>query len=462
MIRRVSYLWRELTGSLWFVPGLFVLGAIVLASVLVEFSAQVDAEVLRRFPRFFGAGADGARSMLATIAGSMITVTGVTFSITVVAVSQASNQYSPRILRNFMRDRPNQIVLGVLAGIFVYCLVVLRTIRGVEELKFIPTVAVLTAVVLAVVGVGFLVYFIHHIAETMEAGSILERITGETIESIDWLFPDDLGHDPEEGVSPNDGPEHMPDLSSARWHALPARQTGYIQELDNDGLLEFARSRKAIIRMERGIGEFCVEGTALVSLANGTPDDDDVSALNDLFTVSAHRTVHQDAAFGVRQIVDIAVKALSPGINDTTTAISCVDHLGAVLVRLARRRIATPYRYARGELHVIAKGATFESLLKAALDEIRQHGAGNVSVLARQLAILEPVALMLTSDRRRALIRAHATLIWATAERSIPLVEDRADVAAAYDRLQHALDANLIPSPRSRSGERTFAGQPEA
>jgi uncharacterized membrane protein len=433
-----------------------VVAAIVLAAVLVEVSALVDREALARFPRLFGAGAPGARSMLATIAGSIITVAGVTFSITVVAVAQASTQYTPRILRNFMRDRPNQIVLGVLAGVFVYCLVVLRTIRGSDELEFIPAIAVLVAVALAVVAIGFFVFFIHHIAETLESGSILARIGRETVEAVEHLFPEALG----EEIANTASTPALTALQQLAWQPIPAATTGYVQGVDEDGLLAYAEKRGAVVRMERGIGEFVVAGTPLVSLAGRSANGDQAMEVNALFTVSSYRTVDQDAAYGIRQIVDIALKGLSPGVNDTTTAVSCVDHIGAVLTRLAPRRVAEPYRLAAGQLRVVAKGPSFESLLKASLDEIRQNAAGNVSVLARLLTMQEPLARLVTSEQRLALIRGHAELIRKTAARSIPLEEDRAEVDEAYTRLDQILTArtNEIRSADERRAVRPGLG----
>lgn len=154
MPARLRALWEQLLDSLWFVPGAIVLAAIVLAVGMVELSTRVDNGALSKFPRIFGASADSSRAMLSAIASSVITVAGVTFSITMVAVTQASSQYTPRILRNFMRDRSNQVVLGVFVGIFAYCLVVLRTIRSSEEVRFVPALAVIGGIVLALVGMG--------------------------------------------------------------------------------------------------------------------------------------------------------------------------------------------------------------------------------------------------------------------------------------------------------------------
>ncbi len=430
MWKRAAATWQRLTGSLWFIPALMTAGAALLAVGLIEAEALIRDEALERFPRLFGAGAESSRTMLAAIAGSMITVAGVTFSITVVAVSQASSQYTPRILRNFMRDRASQIVLGVFVGIFVYCLIVARTIRGDEDLRFIPSVAVLGAFLLAVVAMGFLVYFIHHIAGTLEAGSILARVSRETVTAVDRLFPDELGMPA--GQEPSD---EVP----RAWATVPSAATGYIQSVDAERMLRVAERYGTVIRMERGIGDFVVRDTVIASVAAPATRNELTEAVNGVYTLSPYRSVYQDAEFGIRQMVDIALKALSPGVNDSTTAVTSVDHIGAVLVRLARRRIEPPHRLDdEGRLRVVALGPSFESLLAAALDEIRQSAAGNASVLARLLRTLAEVAACTSDPARRALLLRHGERVVRAAEEGIPMEEDRQEVRARFRALATA------------------------
>jgi uncharacterized membrane protein len=411
-VKKVQQLWQYLWTSLWFLPAVLVFSALALAVGLIDLDTRVDAEVLERWPRLFGAGAAGSRGVLQVIATSMITVAGVVFSITIAVLVQASSQYSPRLLRNFMSDRANQTVLGVFTGIFVYCIVVLRTIRGGDEGAFVPSLAVLGGVVLSFVGIAFLIYFIHHIASSVQASHIVANVAHETRRAIDQLFPQKLGaefEDEEEEQVPAGALEHTGQV-------VPAQRTGFIQSVDIDALLEFARKRQTVVRMERGIGDFVIEGTPLVMLlppvSNGPEVEEEpevekevAGQLNKAYTVNRQRTIHQDAEFGIRQIVDVANKALSPGINDTTTAVLCVEYLTALLVRMAQRRIESPFRYERGELRVIARGSTFVGLLFGAFDEIRRNGEGNVTVLTRlvqALAMLEDVTQ--GSGRRRALL----------------------------------------------------------
>jgi uncharacterized membrane protein len=391
MLQRVRAWLTMLVESLWFVPATIVFGGVALAALLVELSPRLGAETLGRFPRLFGAGADGARGMLSTIAGSMMTVAGVTFSITIAAVAQTSVQYTPRVLRTFMNDRANQVVLGTFVGIFAYCLVVLRTIRGGDEGTFVPAAAVLAGFVLALVGVGVLVYFIVHISQSLQAAAILDRVRTETQAAVERLFPDTLGTPAGDTDAAPSSANALAALARATWRPLCARRSGYVQRVDEDGLLAFAGERDVVLRMTHGVGGFAVAGTPLAEVAGGGAaggdaggsTDDAERALDALYTISPYRTVAQDAGFGILQISNIALKALSPGVNDTTTAVTCVGHLTAVLVAVAERRMPDPVRVDGGRIRVLATGPTFADLAATALDDVRRSAAGNVTVLAR-------------------------------------------------------------------------------
>lgn len=436
-MNRLQQLWLALRTSLWFVPGLIVLLAMLLAVGLIKLDTWVQWDLARDWPLLFGAGSDGARSMLATIAGSMITVAGVTFSITIVALSLTSSQYSPRILRNFVSDRANQIVLGVFVGVFTYCLVVLRTIRGGED-EFVPPLAVFGGFLLSLVSIGVLIFFIHHIAASIQASNIIASAARQALDTVRHLFPQELGEGEPEDTDP---PAELATITA--WHPLPAHKNGYIQAVAIDDLLSLAAEREWVIRMDKGIGEFAVAGLPLVAVAGARlPDEDDCRALNAVYTINRIRTVEQDAAFGIRQIVDVALKALSPGINDTTTAVICLDYLSSILAQLATQRIATPYRYTDDQLRVIAKGPSFAELVADSLNQIRQNADGNVTVLIRMLKVLETVAALTVSQSRRQVLREHTELIAALAERSIPTAYDRAKVQRHSERCRRVLDTD--------------------
>ncbi len=295
MIPKLQHWWQEMRSSFWFVPAVIVVGAVGLAAGLITLDVTVELHVEKRWPLIFGSGASGARGLLSSVAGSMITVAGVVFSITIVALALTSSQYTSRVLRNFMRDRMNQVVLGVFVGIFAYCLVVLRTIRDGDEGAFVPSLAVLGGLVLAFVGIGYLIFFIHHISMSIQASSIIAAAAEETTAAVDHLFPKELGDSTDE----DDGP--LAALAGSAWSTVASWKTGYIESIDGDALLTWARDHKTILRMERGIGEFVVEGAPLVSVVGpGEPDEESAAELKAIYFISRQRSLEQDAGFGIR------------------------------------------------------------------------------------------------------------------------------------------------------------------
>jgi len=251
-------------------------------------------------------------------------------------------------------------------------------------------------------------------------------VAGETLDAVDRLFPAEVGSAAAEPA----GEALEAGLTALTWVAIPARKSGYVRGIDADALFAVAREQDVVVRMETGIGEFVIEGSPLASVAGKQPDEEFILRLNAAYAVGRDRTVQQDAAYGIRQLVDVALKALSPGINDTTTAINCVDYLGAILARLAARPVETPSRADGHRLRLITRGPTFADLLAEAFDQIRQNAEGNVAVLARLLQILEIVAKRTTDVDRRLALRQQADLVAETAERSVPAAHDRAAIRA--------------------------------
>jgi uncharacterized membrane protein len=392
-MRRLRARWNRWRSSLWFLPAGMVLGAFVGALGMIQLSAVVPREMLIRFPRLFGADAQSSASMLSTIAGSMATIAGVTFSITVVAVAQASTQYTSRILRNFLSDRPSQVMLGMLAGTFVYCLVLIRTIRGNDQL-FIPGLGVLGAFALAILSIGFLVYFIHHIAESLQASQVLARVRRETIAVIDRLYPDPLS----DGVTPIAVPAH---LATMTWRCTNAPASGYLQQVDGVALERWACQHNAVVRLDYRVGDFIVDSTPLLATALREPvigeqipaasSSDAEQALLEACTIGAYRTIDADASFGIQQVVDIANKALSPGINDATTAVTAIDTLCAILIRLGSRSTNTPARSGGGIARVIVAGHSYEELVDIGLEQLRRNASAEVGVSVHLIRMIDLV-----------------------------------------------------------------------
>ncbi|HWL16564.1 MAG TPA: DUF2254 domain-containing protein [Opitutus sp.] len=420
-MHRLLALWIRLRSSLWFLPSVIVLFAVVLGLFLSAVGNFIPMLAQDELPVFFGFGAEGSRAMLSAIATSMITVAGVAFSITIVALSLASQQYSPRVLRHFMRDQGNQTVLGVFVGVFAYCLVVLPSIRGGDHASHVPALAVLVGVVLALCGVTCLIYFIHHVATAIQASAILTAVATETHAAISLLFPETLGR--EAGAPPCD-------LNDLHWHPIASPATGYLQMVDETTLLRWANETDCVLRMEGRVGDFILRGAPLVSASRSLEDNADATAaIATTFAIDRTRSIEQDASFGLRQIVDVALRALSPSLNDTTTAVLCINHLADLLRHTAARQPESPYRVQDGKLRVIAQRAEFDHMVALAFDQIRESGTNNVVVLDRLLWAIAQIEERTTLPARRETLSRAALAVGATAERTLADPAARATTA---------------------------------
>jgi uncharacterized membrane protein len=425
-------LWTRIRSSLWFVPLSVVVGMLALAATLIFADLRLGDQWIGRRSLLFGVGASGARGMLSAIAGSMMTVASLTFSLTISTLATASSQYTSRLVRNFTQDRLNQFILGYFVGLFGYCLVVLRTVRsgGEDGGGFVPSISVMGGLLLALASIGVLIAFIHHIAASIQVATILQRITAQTLDAIDALFPDDLGRP---APAPRGAPAHTladDDLpAGCRWHAVPAGRFGYVQAVDGQKLIEIADERRAIVRMSADVGAFVTPAGPLCEVAlppsSPAPPDDALAAdLRAAFDLGPVRTIEQDAAFGIRQIVDIALRALSPGSNDTTTGVMCIDHLAAILERLATRDIPARLRARDGAVRVIAAARSFDALAALGLDQVRRAAAGNTAILDALLRAIAAAARHTTDPARRRTLARPASLTTDLARDSIDTRED--------------------------------------
>lgn len=414
-MQRIIIFWTNLRATLWLIPGLMLISSIALALGLIELDSRVDGKRLDDFPRLFGLGADGSRGMLTAIASSMLTVAALTFTMTLNAMTQASGQFTPRIFRNFMRDRANQFVLGYFVGVFVYCLLVLRTIRGGDEIKFVPSLAVIAGLLLALGGVIVLIFFIHHIADSLQITTIIDNIADETGEAVERIFPTEMGR-----AAKSDGRTDVWQAAeNQKWLKIPALQSGYVQSVDMDGLLKFAGENQLVLQMELGIGQFAGRGATLLSLTrdseienpNFVLDEEKIKKLNELFGIDRYRTIEQDVGFGIRQIVDIALKALSPGVNDTTTAVTCIDFLGEIVGEIARRELPLKIRAGKNGGRVIVLAPDFQDYVEKAFDQIRISGKANLAIFERLSEAVAFVAECTADKTRRAALEKQIALI---------------------------------------------------
>ncbi|MEO6743073.1 MAG: DUF2254 domain-containing protein [Caldimonas sp.] len=454
-MNRLRTFWFALEGSLWFVPVVIVCLGSTLAVGLVEIHAPLDGDIAQRWPRLFGAGAAGSRAMLTAIATSMITVAGVVFSITIVALSLAASQYSPRVLRTFMSDRPTQIVLGTFIAIFTYCLIVLRTIRGGDEGAFVPSIAVLGGIGMAFLGVGLLIYFVHHVAASIQVSSILARIADDALAAIDLVFPRAVGAPPLEDAE-DDGYPVLPE----RWLALAAPRTGYVVGVDSDALLEFATRAEGVLRIVPEVGDFVVAGQPLLALSadsvglGGSPAAGIGKGALAAVSLGQQRTVHQDVRYAIQLIVDVALKALSPSVHDPTTAEGCIDHLSALMVRLSGRCVVSPWRHRGGRLRLVARSPDFPTLLGLAFEAVTHHAGDHVEIYQNLVGALARVAAATRDEARRSAVHSLLEALVARAARAdLPpssrnaLAEACADLSATLRSRAAGPDAAASRSP---------------
>jgi uncharacterized membrane protein len=388
----------------------------------------------------FTGGAEGASSLLGAIAGSMITIAGVVFSMTLVALSLASSQLGPRLLRNFMRDTTTQMVLGTFVATFLYCLLVLRTIRRAEEIAFVPHLSVTFGVLLAVVSVGVLIYFIHHVSVSIQANEIVARVGTELIEGIERLFPENIGRGaPRIPTEPPDA--GFLDTFDREARPIGSAGEGYLQFVDGDDLIALAIQEDVVIRLERRPGQYVVATRPLALVWPGNKVTDQlIDRVNSAFALGNQRTSGQDIEFAVNQLVEIAIRALSPGVNDPFTAMVCVDRLGSALCRLAELDMPSPYRHdTQDQIRVITPVFTFPDVTDAAFNQIRQYGRSSTAVTIRLLETIAEVAGSAHRPEDRAALLRHAKMIARGASDGLLEDEDRQEVEEHFQSVNQLL-----------------------
>ncbi|UUR08129.1 DUF2254 domain-containing protein [Sphingomonas glaciei] len=372
--------------SYWFVPSLMALSGILLGGIMIWVDASLGASWIEGLGWYQQVRTDGAREVLSTIAGSMVTVAGVVFSITIVALSYASSQYGPRVLTNFMDDRGNTVTLGTFIATFLYSLMVLRTIRGGEE-DFVPQYSVIVGMLLAVCSIGVLIYFIHHVLQSIHINHVVEKIGRQLVEDARIRFPRLIGKTAPKDRSPS--AELKGEVA-----VTISNVTGYIQALDGDRLLDIARKADVLVRLRYRPGDFVMEGRGLADIAPcGNWSDERGDELRACFTVGAKRTPEHDLMFLVSELVEIAARALSPGVNDPMTAVTCLDWLGAGGTEFATRELPEPVRVDKeGASRLITSPDDFRYFVDQSFGRLRQYAAGDTIAALHLLRVVGEVA----------------------------------------------------------------------
>ena len=436
---KLGKLWDSINSSYWFVPAVMMTGAIAIAFGLLRLDKLGYYGPLEKWGWIYTGSADGARAVLSAVAGSTIGITATAFSITIVALQLASSNFGPRILRNFMQDVGNKVVLGTFISTFVYSLLVLRAIYGSAEDRnqFVPHLSVTVGIVLAVICTAVLIYFIHHASTIIQVSYVIFQISQELDDAIERLFPQKIGYSE---------PEHkysvalIPEDFDREAFPIKASSKGYVQAIDTDKLMDIACKYNLMVKILTRPGKFTIKGGTTVKILSMETDPSNILPFNDIqkqihnaFILGRERNEQQDVEFPINQLVEIALRALSPSLNDPFTAIRCIDHLSAGLARLAQTDFPSPYRYdGFDNLRVIAHPVTFAGLTDVAFNQIRQNCSSDAAVTVRLLESIAVIAEYTENSPDKKALRRHADLILKGSRQGLSFDEDKQDVEQRY------------------------------
>ncbi len=434
MRAHIAKYWDALWASYWFVPSIMAVAAFLLSLATTVIDARlVEAEVgpigwlSLNTP-------DGARALLSTIAGSMITVAGVTFSITIAAVAYATSQLGPHLLGKFMRDRGNQITLGTFIATFIYCLLILRTVQGdALDSPFVPHCGVLVALILALSSIGVLIYFIHHVPRSIHASEVVAQIGAELESRVSSLFPSGFDQPP---ASSNDviAGEAMTSPSSM---IVMAVEHGYVTHIDLQWLIDLAKNEDSVVRVARGPGDFVFNGAKLAILEYTEELSDDAKdKVRMAFAMNSERTPAQDVPFLVQQLIEIAARALSPGVNDPYTAMGCLDWLGNALTSLGRQSMPSGHLFDDGgRLRVVVPSYSFENFASLVCDNLRPYFSADRNAAIHMIKVLEQILAAVDHPPYRATLLDHVEALKHAVDEALPHPRDLAAFESVYKRI---------------------------
>lgn len=375
----LSQLRERARTSLWLAPGLAAAAAVVVAKVLPRVEGDLHGD--RGAWYLFSGQAASARELVSTIASSMMTFTGLVFSITILVLQLASSQFSPRVLRTFLEDGATRWAMAAFIGTFVYAMALLPEIHdaGAAGGERVPALAIFIAFALVLVSVAVFIRYIDAMAHSIRAVHVVHRVARDAAAAIDHLYPEGAGGDPE--VAPR-----LPKMPPSQAVHNDGK-AGVLAAVDEERLVALACRTDAVIALGPELGDFVVRDGVLFRVWSRSPVDSD--ELRRCIALAEERTPHQDPAFGLRQLVDVAERALSPGVNDPTTAVQALDQIHDLLRSLANRRFPSECRVdTEGELRVVLPRPGWDALVRLAFDEIRQYGKGSIQVLRRMRAVL--------------------------------------------------------------------------
>ncbi len=426
MRRSFRLIWDRLQTTIWFIPTLLALGGVAAALALIDVDLQIDPDG-RSWMTVFQIGATGVRQVLAVTTGAMMTITGVVFSISVVTLTLAANQFGAKILRNYLSDSRNKVVLGLFVGSFLYGLVVLASIDS-ETDSSIPALAFMVSLLLTVAAIAALIYFINNISTSIQADIVIAEI-GKS-----------LGATVDQNLLPG-GPDLEEAEIRSRWeiavrgdHRSPvvASKSGYVEYIDYTSLLDHSRRSGDHIEIHARAGDFIVKGNPLATIHSAGNKDTD-TAIEHHFSLGTQRTNVQDLEYAIMQLLQIAQRALSPGVNDSLTAIACIDWFCAALAQMSAGRFRPGYQTDKdGQVRLKLHPFDFAGAVNAVFNPLRQNSRDNEMVTIRLLDGIASIMRVATQADYLQLLFRHAGLIYRHVGKAFPDDPDVEDIAARY------------------------------
>ena len=424
--------WRQevFRTNLWLVPAIEVVAAAILFAGTYALDRASYAGVFTVPGWAISGGPDVARTVLTAIAAAVITVVGVVFSIVIVALTLTSTQFGPRMLRNFIRDRGTQITLGTYVATFVYAVLTLGSVGQGEHGAFVPHISVTMTLVLMLADLAVLIYFLNHISRQIQLPEVIASIAGDLQQAIELQAGDAVG-----GADAQDAAALVADMAG-RGGGVTAPRSGYLQYVEHELLVAIGAEVDAVIHVLFRPGHFIVAGQQYAAVWPAEAASVVARELARAHVTGPYRTLAQDVSFGLDQLVEICIRALSAAVNDTFTALTCIDWIGDSLCKVAGRWQPTRvYRDSRGVVRVIVTETTWERLVRRAFEKVRQAAPGMPAVLIRQLDALAKIMERTTTARDRQVLLDQAAMIERLSATTVAEPADRADVTRAYEQV---------------------------
>ena len=398
-------LWDSLKSSYWFIPLVMMALAILLWWGTSTLDYVLSIRDKKNIAWLYISDADSMRTLLLTIAVAIIGVVGVVFTIIMVPLSIAATQFGPRLLRNFLRDTGTQVTLGTFNATFIFCMAVLLQLSNSGK-NHLPQIAVNMALLLGLISFGVLIYFINHVAVSIQAPVLVAKVSKELQAAIRYEL-----HDKPDTFLVDTQPNQVPDLPAAH-SIIPAVTSGYLQVRDDEELLRLAVKHNLVIQIATNPGDFIVENSTLIFTWPETDTANLLKPVNAAFIIGVQRTLVQDITFGINELAEVAIRALSPAINDPFTAMTCLDWIGSALCSVCKKTFGETEMYDdKGNLRIIRSSITFADLANAAFNQIREYGNTSTAVTMRLLNTIQVVANCTVTDEQRNVLLHHATLV---------------------------------------------------